>query len=239
MSIEVEDQHLPVTMLVPAGGSGSRFGAAEPKQFLPLAGQPILLHSLFLFEHSRLVDQVVISAPEGREEQVQRLVDSMSLSKVSRIVTGGADRQASVWAALLTVLDKPGIVGVHDAARPLLPMADLNGMLRAAAIYPAQVMAIPVRDTIKLVDADGTVTHTPSRDRVWAAQTPQVFHTEVLHRAHLHAQQTGLVGTDESQLVEAIGVPVQIYPGSYENFKITTPQDLAFAEQILAGRPHR
>jgi 2-C-methyl-D-erythritol 4-phosphate cytidylyltransferase len=224
-------------MLVPAGGSGSRFGAAQPKQFLPLAGQPILLHSLRLFERCALVDDVIIAAPAGREDDVRRLIQSAGLGKARRVVTGGSDRQSSVWAALREVEGTHGVVGVHDAARPLLTLEHLTGMLEAAVQYPAQVMAVPVKDTIKIVGEGGIVVQTPDRATLWAAQTPQVFHLDLLRRAHLNAQATGLVGTDESQLVEALGVPVRIYPGSPENFKITTAQDLPLAELILAGRP--
>lgn len=225
-----------VTMLVPAGGSGSRFGAAQPKQFLPLAGQAILLHCLKVFEHCALVDDVIIAAPVGQEEDVWRLVRSAGLHKVVRVVVGGSDRQSSVWSALSAVASRPRVVGVHDAARPLLSVDNLTGMLEAAAGRPAQVMAVPVKDTIKVVGEGQQVRATPERATLWAAQTPQVFHAEVLYQAHLHAQRTGLVGTDESQLVEALGVPVHIFPGRPENFKITTAQDLLLAEMVLAGR---
>lgn len=207
-------------------------GGGTAKQFLPLRGEPVLVHTVRLFSQSPLVDEIVIAA--GDLEQTQELVGH--LPKVTRIVAGGAERQDSVWAALQAVHSRPRIVAVHDAARPLLPNEVLEGVLQAAAEYTAQVVAVPVTDTIKQVSAEGWVTATPNRATLWAVQTPQVFWVETLLQAFQRAREDGFLGTDDAALVERIGVPVRIYPGSRENLKLTTPEDFRAAEAILEGR---
>lgn len=207
-------------------------GGGTAKQFLPLRGEPVLVHTVRLFSQSPLVDEIVIAA--GDLEQTQELVGH--LPKVTRIVAGGAERQDSVWAALQAVHSRPRIVAVHDAARPLLPNEVLEGVLQAAAEYTAQVVAVPVTDTIKQVSAEGWVTATPNRATLWAVQTPQVFWVETLLQAFQRAREDGFLGTDDAALVERIGVPIRIYPGSRENLKLTTPEDFRAAEAILEGR---
>jgi 2-C-methyl-D-erythritol 4-phosphate cytidylyltransferase len=127
-------------------------------------------------------------------------------------------------------------VCVHDAARPLLPAKVLEAVLEAAAEHPAQVVAVPVKDTVKVVAADGYVQGTPDRATLWAVQTPQVFWAEPLARAFRDALAEGFVGTDCASLLERQGVPVRVHPGSHENLKLTTPEDFLLAEAILERR---
>jgi 2-C-methyl-D-erythritol 4-phosphate cytidylyltransferase len=232
VSITIGGLQVAVSAIIPAAGSGKRMGGGTAKQFLPLRGEPVLLHTVRLFSQCPLVDEIVIAA--GDVAATQELVGS--LPKVTRIVQGGAERQDSVWAALQAVHSRPRIVCVHDAARPLLPPAVLESALRAAASHPAVVVAVPVKDTIKVVSPDGVVTATPDRSTLWAVQTPQIFWAETLVKAYRQAMADGFVGTDCASLVERIGVPVRIHPGSPENLKLTTPEDMAVAEAILARR---
>jgi len=232
VSIQVGGLQVPVSVIIPAAGRGTRMGGETAKQFLPLCGEPVLVHTVRLFSQSPLVDEIVIAAEDL--ERTRELVGAMP--KVSRIVPGGAERQDSVWAALQVVHSRPRILCIHDAVRPLLPVSVLEGVLEAAARYPAQVVAVPVKDTIKVAGPDGVVTATPDRSTLWAVQTPQVFWAGVLIPAYRKAMAEGYRGTDDASLVERTGQAVRIYPGSAENLKLTTPEDLAVAETILARR---
>lgn len=232
MSIEIGGLQVPVSVIIPAAGFGKRMGGGTAKQFLPLRGEPVLVHTVRLFSACPLVDEVVIAAHD-----IPTTTDLVGpMPKVTRIVEGGKERQDSVWAGLQAVHARPRIVAVHDAVRPLLPPALLAQVLRAAADHPAQVLAAPVKDTIKSAGPDGYVTQTLERSTLWAVQTPQVFWAELLLQAHRQAQADQFLGTDEASLVERIGVPVRIHPSTHENIKITTPEDFLIAEAILARR---
>ncbi len=229
MSIQAWGLQVPVSVIIPAAGSGRRMGGGTAKQFLPLRGEPVLVRTVRRFSECPLVDEIVIAA--GDVEATRALVGHMP--KVTRIVQGGAERQDSVWAALQAVHSRPRIVAVHDAARPLLTADVLKGVLQAAADHPAQVVAVPVQDTIKQVGPDGVVVATPDRSTLWAVQTPQVFWADVLVRAFRQAIADGFLGTDDASLVERIGVPVRVYRGHPGNLKLTTPTDFRLAELLL------
>lgn len=233
-----------VTALVVAAGSGRRMGAETPKQFLPLLGEPVLLHTLRLFENEQAVDDVVLVAPEAWLEHCQGLIETAAIGKVSRVVTGGITRTESVRNGLKCVTGRPRIVAVHDAVRPLLPPERLSAILAAAAEFPALAMAIPALDTVKQVGEmtrpwrDGAlpeVVATPMRDHLWLAQTPQVFWSDVITAAYEQAVVGTEQTTDCAALVEALGMPVHLFPGSPQNLKLTTPLDFLIAESILAG----
>lgn len=232
MTILKDGLRIPVTAIVPAAGMSKRMGGGAAKQFLPLRGEPVLRQTVQILSECKLVDEIVIAAHDL--QRTAELVGGMP--KVAHIVMGGKERQDSVWEGLRAVHARPRIVCVHDAARPLLTTALLEGILQAAALYPAQVVATPVKDTIKTAGPDGLVISTLNRSTLWAVQTPQVFWADVLVNAFRRAQEEGFVGTDCASLVERAGVPVRIFPGSSDNIKITTPDDLALAEAILARR---
>lgn len=232
MSVKIKGLQIPVSVIIPAAGSGKRMGGGTAKQFLPLGGEPVLLRTVRLFSESPLVDEIVLAASDvdATAEMVGHL------PKVTRIVQGGAERQDSVWAALQVVHSRPRLICVHDAARPLLTLETLHGVLQAAAEHPAQVVAVPVKDTIKVAGPDGIVTVTPDRASLWAVQTPQVFWVETMVAAFKQAQAEGFRGTDCASVVERSGVQVHIFPGDPTNLKLTTPEDLLVAEAILQGR---
>ncbi|HLO03679.1 MAG TPA: 2-C-methyl-D-erythritol 4-phosphate cytidylyltransferase [Symbiobacteriaceae bacterium] len=232
MSIQIKGLQIPVSVIIPAAGSGKRMGGGTAKQFLPLLGEPVLLRTVRLFSDSPLVDEIVLAASD-----VAATAEIVGhLPKVTRIVQGGAERQDSVWAGLQAVHSRPRLICVHDAARPLLSLETLHGLLQAAAEHPAQVVAVPVKDTIKVAGPDGLVQTTPDRASLWSVQTPQVFWVETLVAAFTQAQAEGFRGTDCASLVERTGAPVRIYPGNPTNLKLTTPEDLLLAEAILQGQ---
>ena len=228
-----------VTAIVPAAGSGVRFGGVVPKKYLPLAGVPLLVWTLRALAVSGQIDHTVLVAVPGQEAPCRAEGLDPHGVTVDCIVTGGPDRQASVYAGLSGTPPDTDLVLVHDGARPLVTAEIIQAAVEAAAAEGAAVVAVPVTDTIKAADAEGRVAETLPRGRLWAAQTPQVFRAAWLRAAHARALADGFLGTDDGILVERLGYPVRLVPGSPENLKVTTMADLAQAEQILRGRTRR
>jgi 2-C-methyl-D-erythritol 4-phosphate cytidylyltransferase len=225
-----------VTAIVPAGGGGRRMGAALPKQFLLLRGRPLLLWTLEALLASPRIGHLIVAVPPGTEAQVAAEVLAPAGVRVDTLVSGGAERQDSVRAGLAAAPPETDLILVHDAARPLITPAILEAALDAAAAVGGAVVAVPVTDTIKRAAADGRVDETLARGRLWAAQTPQIFRADWFRSAHARAAADGFLGTDDSALVERMGYPVALVPGSPENLKITVGADLDAAEQILRRR---
>ena len=225
-----------VTAIVPAAGGGTRIAGALPKQYLPLAGIPLLTRTLQALRASPRVDRLILVVPPGHEVRCRvEILEPFGLA-VDAMVPGGEDRQASVYAGLQRVSLDTDLILVHDGARPFINPAVIQAVVAAAAEAGAAVAAIPVTDTIKVAGPDGWLLETPDRGRLWAAQTPQVFRTALLREAHARALRDGFRSTDDSALVERLGHPVRLVPGSPENLKITTSADLALADQILRAR---
>ena len=227
-----------VTAIVPAAGGGTRMAGALPKQYLPLAGIPLLARTLQALRASGRVDSLILVVPPGQEARCRTEILEPFGLHADAVVPGGADRQASVFAGLSRIPEGTDLVLVHDGARPFITPAVIQAVVAAAAEAGAAVAAIPVTDTIKVAGPDGSVKETPERGRLWAAQTPQVFRPALLREAHRQALQDGFRSTDDSALVERLGHPVRLVPGSPENVKITTKADLALADHILQAR-HR
>ncbi|MDF2925301.1 MAG: 2-C-methyl-D-erythritol 4-phosphate cytidylyltransferase [Paenibacillaceae bacterium] len=219
-----------VGVIVVAAGKGTRMGSAVSKQYLPLAGKPVLVHTMEAFEKMELVHSVVLVIGAGDEEYCSGLVRRYGLVKVSAIVTGGADRQASVYQGLQALDPEVEWVLVHDGVRPFISAEEAAGCLEAARAHGAAVLAVPVKDTIKVVGAQGRIESTPERSTLWAIQTPQAFRVTELAAAHELACREGYSGTDDAMLVERAGQAVYVVEGSYANIKITTPEDLEWAE---------
>lgn len=223
-----------VAAVVPAAGSGSRMGMETKKQYLTLAGIPVLGHVLKVMETSPVIQSIVVVAGSGEEEYCRSaVVDKLGIKKVKAIVPGGKERQDSVYSGLLALSAGTGIVVVHDGARPLLSAGDLEKIVEAAEKHGAATMAVPAKDTVKLAGEDGFVCRTLPRERIWLAQTPQAFRYDIILNAHRKAREEKFTGTDDAGLVEHLGLPVKIVPGSYKNIKITTPEDLAVALAII------
>jgi 2-C-methyl-D-erythritol 4-phosphate cytidylyltransferase len=216
--------------VVAAAGLGTRLGGGQPKAFRMLGGAPLLVHAIGALRASSYVEQVVVAVPRELLPEV-----ASTLGPGVTAVAGGASRQESVAAALSVLPASVTAVLVHDAARPLVPVAVVDAVARAVlAGAPAVIPVLPVVDTLKRVREDGAVAATVSRADLRAVQTPQGFSREVLERAHKAA--AGDSATDDAGLVERLGVTIITVPGSPEALKITTPFDLIVAEAILARR---
>lgn len=214
-----------------------RMGGHVPKQFLMLGGLPILVHSLLALEAAPCVEAVILSVPEAdREFCLREIVTLYGLKKVTKVVAGGAQRQDSVRHGLAAVGEETEVVLVHDAVRPFVTPDMVQRVVEAAAKHGAAVVAIPMRDTVKQVGADGLIERTVDRGHLWLAQTPQAFRLARFQEAHRKAALDGFHGTDDVQLVERLGYPVAVVEGSGDNIKITRPEDLAIGEAILAAR---
>jgi len=225
-----------VGAVIPAAGRGSRMGGGTSKQFLELAGSPILLHTLRRFERAAIVDVIVVAAAPDLVPLVTSLVQKGGLKKVVRTVEGGEQRQDSVWNALRVLEEyQVDIVAVHDGVRPFVSEKQVVDVIRTAAEERAALLAVRAKETVKIVDDRQVVRSTPDRDTVWTAQTPQVFDMHLLVDAYEKAIAAQICGTDEAGLVERIGGKVAVVEGSYDNIKITTPEDLELAK-IIAYR---
>jgi 2-C-methyl-D-erythritol 4-phosphate cytidylyltransferase/2-C-methyl-D-erythritol 2,4-cyclodiphosphate synthase len=218
---------MKIAAILVAAGSGSRFGADMPKQFLLLGGKPVIRHAA-----ETLAAHAFLLQPVGETEPIGRALDG--ITGVLPAVPGGATRQDSVRAGLEALEpNQPDIVLVHDAARPFIPEGTVPALLAALKESPGAIPAAPVADTLKRV-VRGVITETVSREGLFRAQTPQAFRFAPLLAAH----RSGLIGaTDDASLLEAAGLSVEVVPGSEDNIKLTYPDDLIRLERIMAVSP--
>lgn len=228
-----------IGIVIPAAGQGKRMGAGYNKQFLTLMGQPILAHTVKLFEDSSCVSEIVIVGAENDVAIIEELVRHHKFDKVVAICKGGAQRQDSVHAGVQALSPTIQRVVVHDGARPLLTLQVFHRFLGETEGFSAAIMGIELKDTVKRVDTFGKVIDTLPRERLRAVQTPQIFDRGILEEAHHQAATVGYYGTDDASLLEWMGYPVQMVEGSQENIKVTTPEDLWLAERILLMRDAR
>jgi len=220
--------------IVVAGGKGVRFGGDRPKQFLEVNGSPIIIHTLRQFERCREIGSVVVVLPAEETAGFQSLIEKFALQKVTRIVAGGATRAQSVKRGLATI-DDAEVVAVHDGVRPLVTPDEIDNVVKAAGESGAAILVAPVSDTIKDVRSDRVVNTLP-RVNLRRALTPQCFRMEVLKQAYEQLEKleaAGVAVTDDSFLVERLGVNVATIEGNSRNIKITKEEDLAFAEAFL------
>jgi 2-C-methyl-D-erythritol 4-phosphate cytidylyltransferase len=222
-------------MIVVAAGSGSRMGSEIKKQYLPLAGAPILVRTLQTLTVCPLVERVVLVVSPEDIEYVRDMVGEHEIAKIGAIVGGGRERQDSVWQGLRAALPNCTHVAIHDAARPLVSQDEIIAVIEAAMDGGAATLGVPVKETIKRVK-EGLVSETLERASLWAVHTPQAFRRDWLEEAHYRSMKAGGHGTDDASLVEWAGYPVQMVRGSYENLKITTPEDLLVAETLFQER---
>jgi len=217
--------------VIVAGGSGRRIGGPVRKQYLSVAGKPVLLHAVLPFLHHPRIHQVVVVVPPDDAFAPPPWLAGLGL----RIVAGGAERGDSVWNGLRALGEDVDLVLVHDGARPFITGGVIGRVLDACGETGA-IAAVPVTDTIKEVAEDGTISGTPDRARLWQAQTPQGFPRAALLRAYARAREEGVAATDDAALFERYVGPVRVVAGSYRNLKVTRPEDLAIAEALaLAG----
>lgn len=239
-----------VSAIIAGAGKGKRLEVGYNKQFAPLAGRPMLTHTLVAAGSCQDIDEIVVVVGEGEEEQVRHQIlekygqVDMSESggwrqKVSAVVAGGARRQDSVFAGLKVIRPEAEIVVVHDGARPLASPELFSQVIGAARQNGAAIAAVPVKDTIKAaarLEGSVKVGTTVPREQLWAAQTPQAFQRELLWRAYEQCQREGIEITDDAAAVERLGVSVDLVMGSYKNVKVTTPEDVILAEALMKGQ---
>ncbi len=223
-----------IGVVVPAAGAGKRMGNHVPKQFLEVDGVPIILRTLRQFQSSSEIDDIIVVAGDEMMESMNAMIRSEHLQKVRRIILGGEKRQDSVWNGLQAMKESHcEIVLVHDGVRPFVTDEMIRNVIKSADEHGAAIIAVPAKETVKLSTGNNMIESTPSREQVWVAQTPQAFRFSILYSAHERARADKMYGTDESSLVERIGMSVKLIEGTYDNIKITTPEDLALAELIV------
>ncbi|HEY8448826.1 MAG TPA: 2-C-methyl-D-erythritol 4-phosphate cytidylyltransferase [Thermomicrobiales bacterium] len=230
----METPDLVAAAVIVAAGRGTRFGKA-PKLFARLDDRPVLTYALEAAQQATQVSSIVLVVNEQQRDHVVALTRSLDLPKLHAIVLGGERRQDSVEAGIAAVPAETTVVAIHDAARPLVSPWLFDRCISEAATSGAAIAAIPVVDTLKLVE-DGTIVRTVPREGLWAAQTPQSFALDRLREAFAHANAQGIEVTDEASLFEALGWPVTVVQGSRDNLKITMPEDLPIAEAIIRSR---
>ena len=222
-----------VSVIFPAAGQGKRMQAGVNKVFLELGGKPMFVRTLLKFSAVPAVDELIIVTGKAEMAPMRHVLERVPELKPWCVVEGGSERQYSVKNGLDMVSKDAEIVLVHDAARPLVSRETIEAVIAEARKNGAAIAAVPEKNTVKVVNADGVVPATPPRSTLWAVQTPQGFRRDILVRANEQAAEDGFLGTDDASLVERLGVPVHVVMGGYENIKVTTPGDLIVAEAFL------
>ncbi|HSL55757.1 MAG TPA: 2-C-methyl-D-erythritol 4-phosphate cytidylyltransferase [Pyrinomonadaceae bacterium] len=221
--------------IIAAAGAGTRMASDRPKQFLLLAGTPVIIHTLKVFEQCESINEVIVVLPAAESAGFLSLAGKFGLRKVARVVPGGVTRADSVKRGLMAIRATTAeIVAVHDGVRPFVTVEEIDAVIAAAQTDGAAILAAPVTDTIKQID-DRRVVKTLDRGLLRRALTPQCFRYDVLLQAYQVTDVTDPSVTDESVLVEKLGIPVSIVEGSPRNIKVTTAEDLVIAEAILGA----
>ena len=222
-----------VRAIIAAGGRGERMGGDLPKQFIQIKKKPVLAYTLENFEKCKLIDEIILVVPEEYVGLCSyQVVDVFNFRKIRKIISGGKERQDSVYKALLSLPGNTDIVTIHDGVRPFISPEKIIKSIEMCKQDKAVILALPINETVKRVE-DGNVITTLDREKLWIAQTPQTFEYKLILEAYKKAEQDDFVGTDDSSLVERMGVKVRILEGDYENIKITTPEDLVLAERMI------
>jgi 2-C-methyl-D-erythritol 4-phosphate cytidylyltransferase len=218
--------------IIPAGGNGTRSGSSTPKQFLKFKGKELIAYTLDVFQRNSSIDEIIVAAESVFLDLLNRIKKEYNFTKLSQIVEGGKERQDSVYSAL-NVIDakEDDLVAVHDAARPLLPKEILTSALKTAKEKGNAVVCLKAKDT--LLKGDTIIEEHLNRNKIFYVQTPQIFKYEDLEKAMDWAHHNNFIGSDESMLVEKIGIDVNIVEGSVFNFKVTTSEDLRMFESLV------
>lgn len=223
------------TAVILAAGLGKRMQAGHNKQFIEICGQSVLTHTLTVFAQIPEIAKIVLVVRAGEEETCRNMIPEIAENKTV-LAIGGKERQDSVHNGIRAITWECEYILIHDGARPLVTEEVIRRTLLAAQNSGAAICAVPVKDTIKQADSDGNVLATIPRESLWAVQTPQVFRADLIRRAYENAYVHNHYGTDDASLVEYLGEKIKIVTGDYENIKITTPEDIPTAEQILQKR---
>lgn len=219
------------SVVIPAAGQGKRMKLNKNKQFLVLEEKPVIIHTLEVFQMDSWCEEIIIVANSTEVEQIKELISTYEMTKVNKIVPGGNERQNSVYNGL-KVVEKAEIILIHDGARPFVTEELIHKLVLVAQKKDAAILAVPIKDTVK--ESDGIeILHTVDRSRLWSAQTPQAFKSEVILQAHEWADKNQFIGTDDASLLEQLQKGVSIVLGDYFNIKLTTPEDIVFAQSIM------
>lgn len=223
-------------IIIVAGGNGERIHLGYNKIFARILGRQIIHLVLQQFEKTALIDYIVVTAQEKDISKIRQIVEFGGFSKVVDLFPATSSRQASAFATLKFLKDRmkaKDLVGIHNAVNPFVTTGEIEAVFRAAKTYCAALLAHPATDTIKIANDDHIVSHTPLRQTTWCAQTPQVAVFDKLWQAFSRASTDGFLGTDDTQLLERIGIHAKIVPCSHQNVKITFPEDIILAERIM------
>jgi 2-C-methyl-D-erythritol 4-phosphate cytidylyltransferase len=221
------------TAIIVAAGKGTRMGPNVDKVFLEIAGKPVVVHTWKRFDEAKCIAEIILVVRDGMQSAFQELAEKFSLKKTFHLVTGGKERQDSVWNGLEAVSAKSEIVAIQDAARPCTSEALIEATIAAARETGAAVAAQPMTDTVK-ESADGKlIVRTLDRARLWSVQTPQTFRVEVIRRALAEVRRKGLQVTDDTAACELIGQPVRLVVTAQPNPKVTRPEDLPYLAVLL------
>ena len=224
-----------IAAIIVAGGSGKRMGLNIKKQYILLKEKEILAHTIEKFQKCTFINEIVVVVAEEEITYVkENIIEGYKLSKVTKVVSGGKERQDSVYNGLRAINLDTSYVMIHDGARPFIKEETIYKCLLKAKETGASIVAVPVKDTIKRCNINTHIVEkTPQRNTLWSIQTPQIFSFPLLMEAYSYAQNHQLQVTDDSMIVEAFGKAVYVSEGDYTNIKITTPEDLLMAEAIL------
>lgn len=226
-----------VSAIIAAAGMSNRMGSKINKQFISINNKPVLAHTIEKFNKCKYIDEIILVAREDEINYCRKeIVRKYKFNKVSKIVRGGKERQDSVYNGILALDERTDIVLSHDGARPFVKMQNIIDGIEGVIKHGACVIGVPVKDTIKVVEGDQKIADTPKRSLLWAAQTPQCFKKEIIMEGYKKARENNFIGTDDSSLVERLGIDVKMIMGNYENIKITTPEDIIIAESILKDK---
>lgn len=221
------------SLVIVSAGKGSRMKSDLNKQFLKIGNKEVIAHTIDKFYNNENIDEIIIVIREDEKEFFQENIINKYGYKNIKIAFGGKERQDSVYNGLKEVDEKSKIVLIHDGARPFVTNEIIKKSIECAKEYNCAIVGVPVKDTIKIVNEKNDVCDTPNRSTLWSIQTPQVFNYSLIMKAHKKAKDDEYYGTDDSMLMEYLGYNVKVVEGSYNNIKITTPEDLKIAEEIL------
>ncbi len=223
------------TAIITAGGTGERFGGQIPKQFIEIAGLPMIVHTLRAFESAGSIDHVVVVLPKRHVgEMTSAILERYAIQKVRAVVPGGETRQASVGCGLEAIDWDPACVAIHDAARCLITTELIDRTVKACEGWDGAILALPVRDTLKRVEGQ-IILKTEPRENLWAMQTPQVFRFPFIRDAYRKASAVRFAATDDAAVAEFSGGRIRVVEGGARNLKVTYSEDLLLAERLLTG----
>lgn len=224
-----------IGVIIPAAGQGKRMKTDVSKQYIEINGKPIIAYTIEKFQNSNMVDEIILVVGENEVEYVEKYIKNRyNFTKIKSIVSGGKDRQDSVYEGLKVLSEDIDIVLIHDGVRPMISVELINSIVEETIKYKACILGVNTKDTIKVIDEYKNVVNTPDRSRLYNIQTPQAFDKELILQAYKKSIHEGFRGTDDAMLIEHFtDTKVKVVEGSYMNIKITTPEDFQFFKEHI------